>query len=226
MKPYYDYDGITIYHGDCREILPELRADLVCTDPPYNCGKDYGVWNDSLPKEEYQRIMTEIASMCLACSPNQAWVAPRYQLTFWLSVLQGSHLIVIERGAQGPIRAGWGDQFEIALAIGRPSDLISDLWKGIRLKGEGYFFRENTFDHPGYTPEPIMRRFVKHLSKSTVIDPFCGTGTTLSVCKSMGRLGIGIEINERYCEIAARRIEAARLTLLDPLSEQEVLLFS
>jgi DNA modification methylase len=208
MVPYYDAEGITIYNADCREVLPSLTGALVCTDPPYNCGKEYGVWDDSLPVEEYQAIMRDITSACLMVAPNQAWVAPRYQLQFWMGLLPKSHLVVIRRGARGPYRGGWSDQFEIALAIGKPSNAECDLWDDIRLKGEGYFFREETFGHPGYTPYMIGKRFINILSQpgETVIEPFAGTGTTLRAAKDLGRKAIGIEINEAYCEIAARRL--------------------
>lgn len=208
MKPYYEENGITIYHADCREILPSLSGALVCTDPPYNCGKDYGAWNDALPAGEYQGIMREVAGLCVTAAPHQAWVAPRYQLPFWLDVLPNSHLVVIRRGAQGPSRAGWGDQFEIALAIGKPNKQIPDLWEDIRLKGEGYFFREQTFGHPGFTPYLIMKRFISVLSEpgNTIIEPFAGTGTCLRAAKDLSRKAIGIEINEAYCEVAAKRL--------------------
>lgn len=208
MTPYYEDEAVTIFHGDCRELLPSLSGTLVCTDPPYNCGKDYGVWDDDLPAAEYQEVMREIASLCMLAAPNQAWVAPRYQLPFWLDVLPKSHLIAIRRGARGPYRGGWSDQFEIALSIGKPNKPECDLWDDIRLKGEGYFFREETFGHPGYTPYLIGKRFVSLLSEQgdTIIEPFAGTGTILRAAKDLGRKAVGIEINEAYCEIAAKRM--------------------
>ena len=216
MKPYYHDEkaGITIYHGDCREILTSLEpADLVCTDPPYNVGKEYGGHNDSMTDEEYRVWTCEVTAASLAKAPNQFWVAPRYKLPLWMEFLPGSHLVVIPRGAAGPLRAGWCDQFEIALAIGKPKNPIQDLWAGIRLKAEGYFFREETFGHPGYTPFPIMLKAVSQLSESTVIEPFCGTGTTLRACKDIGRKCVGIELNEAWCEIAARRLSQEVLAL-------------
>lgn len=215
MKPYYDDGkGIVIYHGDCREILPTLeKSDLVCTDPPYNCGKDYGIHNDKMTDEEYQDWCFEIVTLCLAKAKNQFWVAPRYKLELWMRLLPNSHLIVIPRGAAGPLRAGWCDQFEIAMAIGKPKNPIQDLWTGIRLKGEGYFFREESYGHPGYTPFPIMLKAVVQLSETTVIEPFCGTGTTLRACKDVGRKCTGIEVNEAYCEIAAKRLQQEVLAL-------------
>jgi DNA modification methylase len=206
IKPYYQDDAVTIYHGDCRDILPSLpKVDLVLADPPYNVGKDYGTHNDSMPLGEYEHWAADCVAPCLLMAPNQFWVAPRYKLGLWLSLLPKSHLIVIKRGASGPFREGWSDQFEIALATGKPQKCIPDLWTDIRLKGEGYFFREETYGHPGYTPAPIMERAILLLSEHLVLDPFLGTGTTAYCAKKLGRKCIGIEIEEKYCEIAAKR---------------------
>src|ERR1700677_1181570 len=199
MKPYYEEAGITIYHGDCREVLPFLDiSDAVVTDPPYNAGKDYGGHNDSMGDLEYTEFCREVVDLCQCAAKNQFWVASRYKLPVCLELLKGSHLVVIPRGASGPFRQGWSDQFEIALAIGKPSVCVPDLWEGIRLKGEGYFFREETFGHPGYTPYPIMDKAVHLLAEISVMEPFCGTGTTLAAAKRQGKTAIGIELNESY----------------------------
>ena len=216
LAPYYDRDGITIYHGDCREILPHLpKVDLVLTDPPYNAAKDYGTWNDNLPEAEYQSIMAAVVKDCLEASPAQFWVAPRYQLPFWFSLFPKAHLVVIPRGAFGPFRGGWSDQFEIALATGKTVGAPPDLWKGIRLKAEGYFFTEESYGHPGYTPYQIMARAIKFLCPEcgAVLDPFMGSGTTLVAAKQLGRRAIGIEIEEKYCEIAVERLAQGVLEL-------------
>lgn len=138
MKPYYEEKGITIYNCDCREILPILPpVDLICTDPPYNCKKDYGTYQDNLSTEEYQAFMADVVSLSRKVATNQFWVAPRYQMLFFLILFPDSHLIVIRRGARGPLRGGgWTDQFETALAVGKPSKPDLDLWEGIRLKNE------------------------------------------------------------------------------------------
>lgn len=206
MQPYYSDKYVQIFHGDCRDILPSLEpVDLVLTDPPYNVGKDYGTYNDAVPYPEYQKWASECVELCLTKANNQFWVAPRYKLDLWLALLPGAHLIAIRRGASGPFRGGWSDQFEIALAIGKPNRCIPDLWDDIRLKGEGYFFREETYGHPGYTPSEILARAAAVLSEKTIIDPFMGTGTSCYVAKKLNRFSIGIEIEEKYCEIAAKR---------------------
>jgi DNA modification methylase len=75
-------------------------------------------------------------------------------------------------------------------------------------KGEGYFFREETWEHPGYTPSGILRRAIDLFSSEggLIIEPFCGTGTTLRAAKDMNRRAIGIELDEKWCEIAAKRM--------------------
>jgi len=208
--PYYQDDYCTIYHGDCRDILPHLpKIDLVLTDPPYNAGKDYGAYKDNLPTNKYQDSMTRIVSLSRVVAKNQFWVAPRYQMQFWSSLFTDGHLITIRRGARGPFRGGWSDQFEVAWAVGKPNYCEKDLWEDIRLKGEGYFFREETYGHPGYTPYRIMARAIRLLSTASVLDPFMGSGTTLRAAKDLGRKAIGIEIEEKYCEIAAKRLSLA-----------------
>jgi len=214
MKPYYTNELVTIYHGDCLEILPELEpVDLVLTDPPYNAGKDYGGYNDDMPEQDYLELMGKIVAICREKAPNQAWVAPRHKMRGWLNLIPDAYIVVVRRGAQGPLRGGWSDQYGTILTVGKPHMAVRDLWEDIRLKGEGYLFREETYGHPGYTPYPIMLRCAELLSKRTIIDPFNGVGTTSVAAIALKRKQIGIELNEKYCEIAAKRCEQARTGL-------------
>ena len=189
------------------------------TDPPYNVGKDYGTHNDSMPEVKYADWSSDRVNACLKLCKNQFWVAPRYKLALWFSLLPSSHLVVIRRGAGGPNRQGWSDQFEIALAIGKPKHAPKDLWDGIRIKGEGYFFREETYGHPGYTPFLIMQRAILALSEKDemICDPFSGTGTTGIACIRTGRRFIGIEISPEYFDIAKNRIKIELQQQLLPL---------
>lgn len=216
---FHEESAGSIYCGDCLAILPLLpdnSVDLVLSDPPYNVGKDYGNAPDDLPEWEYEWRMKATTNECRRISRlNQVWVAPRYKMLLWLGLLPSAHLIVVRRGASGPPRQGWLDQFQTLLAIGKPKKFISDLWEGIRLKGEGYFFTENDCGHPGYTPYPIMSRSVECLSPEggLILDPFLGSGTMAVAAKQLGRRFIGIEINERYCEIAKQRLAQEMLPL-------------
>ncbi len=208
MQPYYDDGVVTIYHGDCRAVLPTLRSpnDVLITDPPFNVGKNYGASDDSLASEEYAALMDLIATRG---PQNQAWVTPTNRLLLFCEKLgHEARPVVVRRGAQGPKRWGWYDQFDMILVRGKPTRWESNLWDGIRLKGEGYFFREEHYDHPGYTPYAVISKLVGLMAtpESVVWDPFVGTGTTLVAAKSLGARAVGIEIEERYCEIAAKRL--------------------
>lgn len=211
MKPYYNEDGITIYCGDNRDILPQIGTNYsaVITDPPYNVGKDYGKYKDNLSGVAYAEFMNTIINMSRDIAKNQAWVAPRYKLPLFLELMPKSHMVVVRRGARGPYRQGWSDQYEIILTEGKPVYPEVDLWEGIRLKGEGYFFREDTWGHPGYTPISIMKKLIVLLgggSGGIIVDPFSGTGTSLRAAKDLGAMAIGIELDEKWCEIAAKRM--------------------
>jgi site-specific DNA-methyltransferase (adenine-specific) len=212
VTPYYDDGTCVIYHGDCREVLPALRetdddTTLIVTDPPFNVGKDYGdPLADAQNDRDYLAMMRLVHAEGAA---RQAWITPTKRLSLFASVLgPEARPVVVRRGAQGPKRWGWYDQFDLVLVLGEPNRYLSNLWDDIRLKGEGYFFHEDTYGHDGYTPYPLMARLVGLMldEDRSVCDPFMGTGTTLVAAKAAGARGVGIELNERYCEIAAKRL--------------------
>ena len=206
MEPYYQDDFATIYHGDCREVLPHIgTVSAVVTDPPFNVGKDYGTHQDGLSDDEYLDLIGSVAR----AADVQAWVTPTVQLSRFTSVLgPDAHPVVVRRGAQGPLRFGWSDQFLLVLVRGKPSRPVPNLWDGVRLPDEGYYYREETYGHPGTTSLGVMQRLVDLLvpSDGVVLEPFLGTGTTLRAAKNIGRRAIGIEIDEHWCEVAATRL--------------------
>lgn len=201
----------TLYLADCMDVLkdmPDKSVDCVVTDPPYNAGKDYGTYKDDVTLGEYHEKMKTLWNLTSGIK-RHGWVAPRYKLRMFLEIMGDPHVVVVRRGAAGPYRGGWLDQFEVVLVRGKPLRVTQDLWDDIRLKGEGYFFREDTHGHPGYTPYPIMHRLVGLLCEDAALDPFMGSGTTGVACVNLGRKFIGIEIDPDYFDIACRRIEEA-----------------
>jgi len=210
MTPYFTDGNVTIYHGDCREILPSIESvDLIVTDPPYNVGKDYGTASDSLNDSDYASFMEDVVAHARRLSDAHAWVAPRYKMAMWWGLLPDAHEVVIPMRAGNAIRQGWSSKYSIVLTVGIPTVLHpDDLWENIRHRGEGYYFNEETFGHPGYTPYPIIAKTIATMAtpSSLVLDPFMGTGTTIRAAKDMNHRAIGIEIEERYCEIAANRL--------------------
>lgn len=208
MKPYYEHAGITIYHGDCREVLPGIDGVFDCfTDPPYNVGKDYGTWNDSLPDDEYLAFCGQwIGGVRRVCSSVTVFCPSKYLPQYWSILGHNFRQIVMTWTTNtGAIRGGWIRQHASVLTNATPITPVSDWWNNPQSRRMGYFFKEVDYGHPGETSEDISRRSLS-LSIGMVIDPFCGAGTTLVVAKRMGRRAIGIEIEEKYCEIAAKRL--------------------
>ena len=214
IEPYYADDWCTLYHGDCREILPRIFApNVVITDPPFNVGKRYGAsFRDDLPLEEYQDLLLTAREVC----ERHAWVTPTRHLAHIATLLAPAHPLIFRRGARGPVRWGWIDQYLMVLVRGKPVRLTRNLVESIRLTGEGYFFREDTYEHPGYTPEPLMRYLVSVMAGAgdVICDPFSGTGTLLCAAKALGRQAVGIEIEQRWCDVAVARLRQESLVMV------------
>jgi len=214
MKPYYQDKWVTIYHGDCREILPQLpshSADLLETDPPYNVGKDYGIYKDNLKKADYWALASWLVSESKRLTDGKInLVLGSYGdiLRGWWNLLPEAKLIIVKMGAISRNCAkNLFLQYHCVLTTVPSNQKIPDLWEDIRWPGEGYFFNEERFGHPAMTPERLGRKLTSCFTPElgTVIDPFCGVGTIPVAAKSVNRHSIGIEIEEKYCEIAARR---------------------
>lgn len=187
MKPYYEQDGITIYHGDCREIMSTLKFDCVVTDPPY------GV--------EYRQPRKCVGRMSIR--GDDAWVFDRPTVPF---VVWGAN------NSPGYHDCGWlvwdkerygadlfGDGELAACSELRKVRLFTSRWD--RQHGVGW-----TGSHPTEKPVGLMVWCLSFLPGGVVCDPFAGGGSTLLACRDRGRRAIGIEIEERYCEIAANRL--------------------
>ncbi len=217
MTPYYDHAGVTIYHGDCREILPSLTADVLVTDPPYgvNLGKHGGANDrragelrrgayasyDDTP-ENYLAIVVPAIALALSRVDRAAvfGCAP----AIWSLPAPAAIGAVHIPAANG--RSPWGFQnLAPVLLYGRAPDLNlgarNTVW---RARGKS----DPEIGHPCPKPVEWLIWLVGLTSRvgETVLDPFMGSGTTLRAAKDIGRRAIGIEIEERYCEIAAKRL--------------------
>lgn len=220
MKPYYEEDGITIYHGDCREVLPQLECEAIITDPVWpNCehifpGVDAGLLLsqalDSITAAE--RVVVNLGNNS---DPRFLSAVPER----W-PFLRVCYLAYSAVGYAGRILR----EAEIAYAFGiAPPSMpgqrvlpgrseVCDV-KAFKSNGDKKWGQHRgadiTTDH---LPHPTARNvqhyrwMCKWFSVAQVIDPFCGSGTTLQAAKELGRRAIGIEIEEKYCEIAAKRL--------------------
>lgn len=212
LNPYYDHAGITIYHGDCRELLPELpKVDLVLTDPPYGLGErlhNGGTWSTD-PKYDAMLIWdrTIPPSDLLAVIGNIP------------AIVWGGHYYPMP-----PARC-W---FVWRKLNSVPTMADCELaWTNFNRPSRVFEYRihpDGINQHPTQKPVALMKWCIRQAARAeTILDPFMGSGTTLVAAKQLGRRAIGIEIEEKYCEIAVKRLAQEVLPLGGPDSGVPVL---
>lgn len=207
MKPYYQDDWCTIYHGDCREILPHLdKVDLVLTDPPYGIGeaagknkrrgnlaiaKDYGdlTWDDKPVAIDLIQAIIDKAIKAIIFGGNYYPLPPSSCWLIWDK------------------ENGTNDFADCELAwtnLQQAVRLRRHQWNGMLRKGQ------EQRNHPTQKPLDLMKWCIVQADKrekcELILDPFMGSGTTLVAAKNLNRKSIGIELEEKYCEIAAKRL--------------------
>ncbi len=233
IDPYYSDDHVTIYHGDCLDILPTLtEIELVFTSPPYNKGKQggtkwtrlrdgYGVHDDDMPHDAYVAWQHEVLTLCWkALTTNGAIyyqhkpIAKGNQTKLPTELIPSDlpirQMLVWDRcgGFQRQL-THYVPSYELILVVAKPAFRINtrsvnDLWR-IAPNADPL--------HPASFPLELATKAIGTTDAAVVLDPFMGSGTTLRAAKDLGRKAIGIEIEERYCEIAARRMAQEVLPL-------------
>lgn len=208
MSLYYQDEYVTLYHGDClKEHREWLDADVLVTDPPY--GMAY-VSNSSKYKGPSDKIngddTPELRDESLAAWGNEkpalvfgTWRVPRPART--------KHLLIWDKGdspGMGDLSLPWGPSHEEVYVMG----------KGFTGKRGGSVIRVKTMgaashnrpDHPTPKPIPLMEQLVEKCPPGLIADPFSGSGATLVAARNLGRKAVGVELEEKYCEIIASRL--------------------
>ena len=216
MTPYYEHGGITIYHGDCREIMPDVwfGVDLLLTDPPY------GV-NEATNRKERGRAKLAECNDFPAVFGDDKPFDPSHLLVVPRAVLFGGNYFADRL----PPTASWivwdkrdgipsNDNADCELAwtnLGGPARVFRHLWNGMIKASE----RGERRVHPTQKPVALMRWIIQRWTTEgqLVLDPYMGSGPVVIAAKESGRRAIGIEIEERYCEIAAKRLQQEVLPL-------------
>ncbi len=198
--PYYSDDHVTIYHGDCLELADLWTcADVLVTDPPY--GQAYV---DRLGRRVLGDSTTNARDRVLAEWGNRpalafgTWKVQRpddvRQVLIWHK---------LEVGYQGDCSLPWANTHEEVYVLGGPWDAPRS---GSVLAAKAYQASGGGRpDHPTPKPPDLMRMLLAKCPPGVIADPFTGSGSTLRAAKDLGRKAIGIELEERYCEIAAKR---------------------
>jgi site-specific DNA-methyltransferase (adenine-specific) len=247
VTPYYADDQVTLYHGDCREVLPALgvAADCIVADPPY--GETSLLW-DRWPVGWLQAA-TPVARSLWCFGSLRMFLRHQDEFAGW----KLSQDIVWQKTlttSMAPDRFArthevithwyWGEWHSLYREVprvartgrsahattnggSRANSHLSDavtrqpyIETGTRLM-ESVIRCRNMFKrsiHPTEKPVGILDPLITYACEpgGLVIDPFAGSGSTLDAARCTGRRALGIEINERYCELAARRLSQGTLT--------------
>lgn len=213
MKPYYDADGITIYHGDCRSVAPSLNTfDLLLTDPPYGLreklsggtwGKkfegDYQDWDATTPEDELLAMLMAKARFQIIWGGNYFRLTPSRGWLVWNKPERGLTMADAE------------------LAWTNRDANIRTFDESRNPDGKRV--------HPTQKPLSLMSWCLSLVPEAkNVLDPFMGSGTSLLAAKARGIRAVGIEANEAYCEAAANRMGQLFLNLqsVDVPTEQQL----
>jgi DNA modification methylase len=200
VRPYYEDGSVTIYHGDCLDVIPQLDLTfaLGITDPPYNVGVHYGQHNDRMDPSVYEKWCAEWLALLRAASDRVIVFPGHGNVGMWYRIDKpGGMGCWFKPGNPAPGGlfqfCEWEPWLFWGKAIGGSDTIRATVTK-----------QSDTGDHP--CPKPLFL-FSALIVRATgaVIDPFMGSGTALRAAKTLGRKAIGIEIEERYCEIAAKR---------------------
>ena len=215
MKPYYQDDAVTIYHGDAREILPSLEVDAVVTDPPYgmSLNTDNSRFSGGRALKRGQGPGTGAGRPILGDDEP-------FDPSFLLGIGQGQIIWGWNHFA-GHLPRGaclvWIKRNDAAFGT-----FLSDAEVAWLSRGQGVWCRRDFSNnaitrertHPTQKPLALMKWCLGFFPDAGVIaDPFMGSGTTLRAAKDLGRKAIGIELEEKYCQVAAERCSQEVLDL-------------
>lgn len=203
-KPYYEHDGITIYHGDCRDMWLPLMGDVLVSDPPFGIGYESGHFG-TLPRSIEGDRSTAARDEVLARWGNRpalvfgSWRAPRPAGTRMVLVWDTGGAL-----GMGALDLPWKPAHQEIYVLGSG-------FTGPRTSDVLWFppvqsMASNGRTHPHEKPVDLLRALILKCPAGVVIDPFCGTGSTLRAAKDLGRHAVGIELDESYCAIAAERL--------------------
>ena len=200
VKWYYSDDYTAIAHGDCRDILPTLEpVDLVLTDPPYNVGMAFGDKTDD-SRSDYEQWCEGWFSML---NTTASLITPGIaNLAMWMKHSPRWILAWSKANSMKRVTVGFNCWEPILLFGKPPCNSYRDLFMA------PIAAQKEAVGHP--TPKPLLlfKQLIVGFSNGgdTVLDIFLGSGTTTLAAKQLGRKAIGIEIEEKYCEIAVKRL--------------------
>lgn len=215
MMPYYADESVTLWLGDCREVTAWLEADVLVTDPPYGIEWDQpayltrgrhpstrtkkhdGIANDGDTAARDQvlamasRMPALVFGSLYAPPPDDVRTVLAYQKPADAGLFGG--------------RAGWRRDWEPVFVVGPWPDVPATR-SGVIRTAAGTHRRYAQGVHPHAKPVDVLETLIAACPPGVIADPFAGSGSTLVAARNLGRRAVGVEIDERYAERAARRL--------------------
>jgi hypothetical protein len=204
ITPFYEDESVTIYHADCREILPDLEADVLISDPPY--GIRYSPSENTSKAWGRKTFVgdTVVVGDDEPFDPTPFLRFPHIVLfgaNHYADKLPPSPSWFVWDKRDGMTSNDFADCELVYTNLPGVARLFRHQWSGAMRASE----RGEPRLHPTQKPLILMRWIVGRCPDGVILDPFMGSGTTLRAAKDLGRYAIGVEVEERYCEIAAQR---------------------
>jgi len=212
VKPYYSDESVTLYHGDCREVDAWLEADVLVTDPPYGIkwsthggGRDLRNWaprqpkagiigdDDTAARDEVLAVWGERPAIVFG-SPLVAPPSKTIQVLVWRKP--------VDAGVVGA-RFIWRRDWEAIYLMGKWPRVGPRRSSVIESKGGMERYRNG---HPHAKPVDLLEHLISEAPSGSVADPFAGSGSTLVAAARAGRKAVGVEADEKWCELAAKRL--------------------
>ena len=210
MSIYYQDEHVTLHHGDCLTQTAWLDADVLCTDPPYGVAWQASRLDSSRKKRNAstQSIIGDESTSARDAALSPWGRRPAVVFGSWRKPLSAppAHRLIWHKAGRHPgvspnpwfstdeeiwlLGSGW---------VGRPTGTVLTTHEQRSLE-------PTRVGHPTPKPVALMEALIAKCPPGVVADPFAGSGSTLVAAKALGRKAIGVELDERYCEIAARRL--------------------
>jgi hypothetical protein len=225
LQPYYQDELVTLYHGNCLEIDAWLKADVLVTDPPYGVNNESRGTYDARKGEHSARRVNPIASDKTTAARDSAislWGdKPRIVFGTWKRPRPDpvDHRLIWHKKKQppGPARCAFMLQDEEIYVTGKGFRKSSPPMRSVIPTEEirhGKYGLVATIGHPTPKPIDLMELLIDRCPPGVIADPFAGSGSTLVAASNLGRKSVGIELEERYCELIAKRLSQGTQNLL------------
>lgn len=215
MTPYYQDDYVTLYYGDCLEITDWLEADVLVTDPPYGIGW-YGTNHKTAEKHAGIQNDQDTAARDTVLSmwgrkPGAVFGSPVVPPPTGTKQAL-AYVKPPDSGIFGCIN-GWRRDWEAIYLTGEwpitgaaRSGVLKTNAPSLVSVTAARYPNDTGAGHPHAKPQDIMESIVSACPPGVIADPFAGSGATLAAARNLGRKAIGVELEEKYCEIIANRL--------------------